>query len=92
MYTEPPRPELAVPEPIITAPLLPFVDIPVLNITVPLEPLVPAFADINNKDPLDEMLPSPVTRDMTPPVENDDFPAESTTSPPDPLFPDPTVT
>ena len=43
-YTEPDRPDNAVPEPIYSAPEFPFVDVPELNTNRPDTPELPAFA------------------------------------------------
>jgi hypothetical protein len=90
MYTEPLRPPFANPLPISSVPVLPTVDVPVLNTKSPLPPEVPELAVDNNKLPL-EVNPDPDTRIARPPTD-DDLPAESTSSPPEPLLPDPTLT
>jgi hypothetical protein len=56
-YTEPLRPDDAIPDPMYKAPLLPEVATPVLSTTRPLVPAVPAFAVCRAKSPLDEAEP-----------------------------------
>ena len=90
--TEPPAPELAPPDPIYIAPLFPALELPVLSTNMPLTPEEPALTVCTSNAPLLDVEPKPLMIDTRPPVENDDVPADSTTSPPDPLLPEPTVT
>lgn len=92
MYTEPPRPSLDVPDPMYNAPLLPALELPVLSTSVPLTPAVPAFDVCSSKAPLLVAVPNPLLIETSPPVSNDDVPADNTMLPPDPLLPDPTDT
>jgi hypothetical protein len=95
-YTAPPRPLDAAPEPMYNAPVLPDPDAPVLKISIPLTPLLTASPVRKTKSP--ELLPSkfvPVNIVMRPPLvalEPEIEPERSTSSPPLPLLPVPTVT
>ena len=55
-YTAPPRPLLDTPDPIYSAPVFPDPEVPVLNINIPLTPLLTASPVLNTKSP--ELLPS----------------------------------
>ena len=50
---DPPTPDAAVPEPNVNEPLLPVLDVPVLNTILPLTPAVPAFPVFIMKSPLE---------------------------------------
>jgi len=95
-YTAPPRPLDATPEPMYNAPVFPDPDAPVLKISIPLDPLLTASPVLKTKSP--ELLPSkfvPVNIVMRPPLvalEPEIEPERSTSSPPLPLLPVPTVT
>ncbi|MEC8422185.1 MAG: hypothetical protein VX000_00335, partial [Myxococcota bacterium] len=80
------------PLPTCTSPLLPALDDPVLNRSEPLTPDSPAFALRIITLPLDDAVPSPDDTHMTPPVCTVLRPAPTSTWPPAPLVPDPTVT
>jgi hypothetical protein len=74
------------------APLLPDVDDPVLNTILPVTPLSPALGVVSNIAPLLRLLLDPDVRYRAPPVTVEVAkPADSTSSPPVPLFPLPTV-
>ena len=51
-YTEPPRPLDDAPEPMYNAPELPEPEIPVLNIKIPLIPILAAFPVLSTKSPV----------------------------------------
>jgi len=57
----------------------------------PLIPAVPALLVLNKSDPLLDDEPIPESIETRPPVAVDDNPADMTTSPPVPQFPEPTV-
>ena len=57
IYTDPPAPQLAEPEPIYNAPLFPTLDVPVLNTNKPLTPLFPAFEVPTTNAPLENAEP-----------------------------------
>jgi len=71
---------------------LPELAVPVLNTNNPLTPLLPAFEELNNNEPLAVNELYPLTTDTLPPLDDADVPADNTNSPPVPLLPDPTVT
>ena len=77
---DPPRPLFEVPDPINILPLLPTLDDPVLRIIKPLEPDTPAFALDSSSDPLDEMVPCPVTISTVPPVDDEEEPPRNVRS------------
>lgn len=107
MYTSPPRPTIDVPDPInnepllpklvvvpdpmYNAPLVPELELPVLSTSMPLTPDAPEFAVCTSNAPLLVDVPKPLVIDTRPPVADDEVPAETISSPPDPLLPDPTV-
>jgi len=93
-YNAPVLPLSVVPDPTYKAPLLPELAVPVLNTNKPLTPAVPAFAVLNNIEPLVEAAVYPVISTKRPPmpVAYVDNPAFSTKSPPVPLLPEPTIT
>jgi len=90
-YIEPPRPEAAIPVPILITPLFPELVEPVLKTKYPLTPLLPAFDVINLTVLLDVIV-------LKPPNSNTFVaasvlkPGLKTNSPPEPEFPNPTVT
>jgi hypothetical protein len=92
MYSAPLLPDTDVPDPTYMAPLLPELELPVLSTSIPLTPAVPAFDVCTSKAPLLVVVPKPLAIDTRPPVADDDAPADSMISPPDPLVPEPTVT
>jgi hypothetical protein len=65
---EPPRPAVAVPDPISTSPECPVTDVPVLNFKAPLAPAVPALVVLIETIPLVVAVPSPETQNKLPPV------------------------
>ena len=87
----PPRPDDALPEPILIDPLSPSLEVPVLNTIKPLTPVTPAFDVCKRRSPLDVRGLYPVIREMMPPLAKLEVPADKRTSPPVPLFPRPTV-
>ena len=91
---DPPRPDVAVPEPTYSAPLLPELDVPLLSTSQPLTPLAPALPVCSNTLPLDVAELYPPIKYSCPPLPDapDVVPAVNTNSPPDPELPDPTVT
>jgi hypothetical protein len=84
-------PLLASPVAIVIDPPSPTLDVPVLNTTSPLTPDLPELDVANNNDPLELDVEYPDFTSIWPPERSDDVPADITTDPPDPLFPDPTV-
>jgi hypothetical protein len=70
---------------------LPELAVPELKTNKPLVPIIPEFAVFNSIDPLLVTELYPLTTDTRPPVLDDEAPAESTNSPPEPLLPEPTV-
>jgi len=90
-YNAPPRPPDADPDPTYTVPELPLDDEPVLTTIIPLTPDVPALLVLKRRDPLLVDDPNPVITDSRPPLARVETPAERTSSPPVPLFPDPTA-
>jgi len=79
------------PDPRYNEPLLPVLALPVLSTNKPLTPAVPAFRDRRITSPLLVEELKPPTKDSKPPLDDPDAPADMTTCPPLPLFPEPTV-
>ena len=77
-YNDPPLPDVADPEPTRRTPLFPFVAEPLLNTSEPLTPEEPAEAVLKSNTPLLVAVLKPVTRDIRPPLEEDDAPADKT--------------
>jgi hypothetical protein len=88
---EPPLPTRAPPEDIKIDPLLPELEVPDVNDTTPLTPEMPEFEDCRLRAPLDVADPYPVWREIFPPELEVELPEDTTTDPPDPLLPDPTI-
>jgi hypothetical protein len=65
--TDPPRPILAAPLPIITYPLLPDEAVPDEKTSMPDDPAVPALVERIFTDPLDVAVPSPEPKATLPP-------------------------
>ena len=61
IFTMPPRPPIAAPEPMISPPLFPAFDVPVLNTSIPLDPDAPEFALRITMLPLVDAVPSPLS-------------------------------
>jgi len=59
-YNAPPRPDAAAPEPIIIAPLLPELEVPVLRTRTPLTPEAPELAVWRRRSPLDVVTLKPL--------------------------------
>jgi hypothetical protein len=87
----PPLPYVAIPVLNMIEPEDPLLEVPVVKDNDPLTPLVPAFAVRNTTAPLDVTYPSPVVRDIAPPVLVSwvVIPADTTTSLPVYVFPTP---
>ena len=68
MEMAPAPPPVAVPEPTLSDPELPPLDVPDENDIVPDPPAAPALADLMVRAPLDEAVPPPLDMNMTPPV------------------------
>jgi hypothetical protein len=64
MYTAPPRPDVALPEPTYNAPLLPDDAVPVDNTAMPLTPAAPALAVCRSKEPDVVAAPKPVEMEI----------------------------
>jgi hypothetical protein len=92
MTTDPERPPVAVPEPIMMLPLFPRLLDPVLKYSDPVAPLAPEFRLRMTTAPLVEAVPSPDEMRTAPPVTAVLRPAFTKTSPPTPLVPLPTLT
>ena len=73
------------------SPLLPAMEVPELNTSLPLVPATPAFAVVMTTLPLLLAVPSPETNKIKPPVAPVLRPAATDTSPPSPLVPLPTT-
>jgi hypothetical protein len=71
-----------VPEPKYTAPLLPELDVPVLNTNKPVMPLTPAFDVCSTTEPLLVTVLKPLTILINPPVDTDDKPPTIDIAPP----------
>jgi hypothetical protein len=86
-----------VPVPIDIVPVEPQLDVPELNANMPLTPFLPAFVVRIVMDPLEDAIPNPVDMPMCPPVVPLAAepcvlsPEVTTSSPPTPLLPLPTV-
>jgi hypothetical protein len=85
-----------VPDPIYRAPLVPKLALPVLKISKPLTPVIPALAVWISMSPLDVETLYPVVKATRPPVaivavDSEVVPAESISSPPELLSPEPTT-
>ena len=91
MYTAPLLPDAAVPEPMLTEPLVPLLADPVLSTSDPDTPAVPALAVWTSMLPLLVAELYPLVKITSPPAALDDVPADTTTWPPVPLLPLPTV-
>ena len=74
MYTDPPRPDSALPVPIYKAPLMPAVVAPVLMMSWPLTPAVPEFGVRNARFPLEYSVPIPEIMLTAPPDNVDELP------------------
>jgi len=90
-YIEPLLPKLVDPEPTTMAPVVSALEVPVDRTSIPLLPFVPPAGVLNRRFPLLYIELTPLVIDIRPPVAPDE-PADNTSSPPNPLFPDPTVT
>ena len=88
---DPPRPLVAVPEPMKRLPLIPLLELPELRTTAPLTPDVPALAVLMINEPLLVEDPYPVKIDTIPPLDDDDTPADNTSCPPTAESPAPTT-
>jgi hypothetical protein len=77
--------------PTYSAPLFPELDVPVLNIIMPLIPAAPAFDVLITIVPLLDTVLYPLSNDTRPPVIDDDKPPDTYISPPIPLSPLPTT-
>ena len=82
---------VAAPEPMISPPLFPPFDVPVLNTSIPLEPDAPEFALRITMLPLVDAVPSPLCTLSAPPVVTVLRPESTLTAPPEPLVPLPTL-
>jgi hypothetical protein len=92
MLTSPPWSPAADPDPMYTDPLVPDVLVPVLNISLPLAPFVPALAVLIVMAPLVVCVPEPLAMLTRPPVPAVWAPPLTDTFPPVPEAPRPTVT
>jgi hypothetical protein len=68
MLMDPPRPIVDRPDPIEIAPLLPDFANPLLNVTKPLAPFVPASDVLMVMAPLEVAAPAPAVSETAPPV------------------------
>jgi hypothetical protein len=87
----PALPPIADQDPMDTEPELPQVDVPLLNLSIPLAPPSPEFAVRRTTAPLVLTWPPPPVIISAPPVFIVHEPAETVRSPPAPLLPLPTV-
>jgi len=71
-------------------PLFPELEVPVLRTNTPLTPDPPALDVWIRTEPLVDVVLKPDTREARPPTVPEVVPACSTSSPPDPVSPDPT--
>ena len=95
----PALPDVAVPVPTEMRPLVPPLAVPELKVKCPLTPLMPALGVQSTASPLDVAVPWPVRTATWPPLEAPAgavaavaSPANTMTSPPSLVFPEPTVT
>merc|ERR1711881_324630 len=80
-------PPVAAPVSMFTPPDAPDDEVPVLNKSSPLTPLLPAFNVRINILPLDLSVPYPDCNEIVPPVLDADIPAYTFINPPSPVLP-----
>ena len=78
-------PPVALPVPIDIDPDAPDDEVPVLNTSSPLTPLLPAFDVRTMSEPLDFAVPYPDSNEIVPPVLDADLPAYTFINPPLPV-------